>query len=444
MPPTDIEPAWPRFPGYAITATPFDGVGRVTFNGVVVAESERALVLAESDHRDQLYFPAEDVRWDLLTPTELDTICPFKGHASYWSLHVDGETLDDVAWSYGDPFDEVAPIAGYVAFYPHRVEVSVTERWGEDADGSPSDDVTHRFPVWGSAADLIRLMDVAPVGEGRFVAPTYPDPPHGTFFDWAKALTARNVVEGGQLLGDIVVAASKTDPAKRVTSAYATFVKAASFGESIDVAVEVLRGGRSVTTVAARLSQGGSLRCAGMALLDVGSDDVLRVTAPMPDVAGPHDSPPLDMAVVGRELREVGGSYAAGRDELGPPEVYVWARYRDAPAEQYLQQAVVAQMSTHWSIAAAMRPHEGITELDAHRTVSTGPLTVSIAFHDDIDITQWMLYANPAIWAGRGSVQGDGRVFSIDGRLLASYTVQAMVRPFAAPPDALGGSQRAM
>ena len=70
--------------------------------------------------------------------------------------------------------------------------------------------------------------------------------------------------------------------------------------------------------------------------------------------------------------------------------------------------------------------------------------SVSMAFHDDIDITQWMLYANPAIYAGRGSVQGDGRVFSIDGRLLASYTVQAMVRPFVARPDSLGGSQRAM
>jgi acyl-CoA thioesterase len=229
-----------------------------------------------------------------------------------------------------------------------------------------------------------------------------------------------------------------------VTSAYATFVKAASFDERIDLTVEVLRGGRSVTTVEARLIQDGSLRCAGMALLDAGSDDVLEVTVPMPDVAGPDESPPLDMSVLGRDLREVAGSYAAGRHALGPPEVYVWARYKEAPTEQYLQQAVVAQMSTHWSIAAAMRPHEGITELDAHETVSTGPLTASIAFHDDIDITQWMLYANPAVYAGRGSVQGEGRVFSIDGRLLATYSVQAMVRPFAAPPQSLGGSQRAM
>ena len=53
--------------------------------------------------------------------------------------------------------------------------------------------------------------------------------------------------------------------------------------------------------------------------------------------------------------------------------------------------------------------------------------------------TDWMLYANPAIYAGRGSVHGDGRVYSIHGRLLSSYSVLAMVRPFAAPPESLGG-----
>jgi acyl-CoA thioesterase len=181
-----------------------------------------------------------------------------------------------------------------------------------------------------------------------------------------------------------------------------------------------------------------------MAMLDVGSDDLLRTTVPMPDVAEPADSPLLDMSVVGRELREVAGSYRAARHTVGPPEVYVWARYRDVPAEQYLHQAVVAQLTTHWTIAAGMRPHDGLTEDDAHHTVSTGPLSASIAFHDEIDVSDWLLYCNPAVYAGRGSVQGEGRVHSIDGRLLATYSVQAMVRPFAAPVETLGGAQRAM
>lgn len=440
MPPTDIESAWPNYPGYSITATPFDGVARAARGDLVIAESARCLIVAESDHLDQIYFPAEDVRWACLSATDLTTICPFKGHASYWSVVDGGDALADVAWSYPDPFDEVADIAGYVAFSTHRLDVTLTEHWSDDGAGA----VTHRIPVWGNADDLVRMMDVMSADAGHFTAPTHPDPPFGTFLEHAKALTARNVIEGGQLLGDLVVAASKVDPTKRVTSAYAMFLKAATFDEPIDVAVDVLRLGRSVTTVEARLAQAGSMRCAGMALLDVGGDDVLRSVEPMPDVAGPSESTLLDMSVLGRELREVDGSYIANRNVPGPPEVYVWARYRRSPSEQYLHQALVAQLTTHWTIGAALRPHDTLTEAEAHRTVSTGPLTASIAYHDEIDVTEWMLYCNPAIYAGRGSTQGDGRVYSIDGRLLASYTVHAMVRSFAAPQESFGGVQRAM
>ena len=164
----------------------------------------------------------------------------------------------------------------------------------------------------------------------------------------------------------------------------------------------------------------------------------------MPDLPGPYESPLLDMGVWGRDLREVDGSYRARSGEVGPAEVDVWARFREAPGEQYQHQALLAQATTHWTIAAAMRPEEGMSEADAHRTVSTGPLSISIAFHDDVDATQWMLYVNPAIHSGRGLSQGEGHVFAIDGRLLASYSLQAMIRPFAAPADSMGGYQRAM
>jgi acyl-CoA thioesterase len=85
-----------------------------------------------------------------------------------------------------------------------------------------------------------------------------------------------------------------------------------------------------------------------------------------------------------------------------------------------------------------MRPHEGVSEAQAHVTLSTGILAATIAFHDEVDVSEWLLYANPAIYAGRGLVQGEGRVFARDGRLVASYSVQAMVRAFRTPPAALG------
>ena len=61
-------------------------------------------------------------------------------------------------WTYRQPFDEVAGIKGYVAFYHERVRIELEERWpGTDARAV----TTQRFPAWGDASDLLRLIDVA-------------------------------------------------------------------------------------------------------------------------------------------------------------------------------------------------------------------------------------------------------------------------------------------
>lgn len=127
MPPTDIESAWPRHPDYSITAVPFEGTGTATANGVLLAESADCLIVAETNHRDQVYFPPDDVRWDRLSSTDHHTICPFKGRASYWSVVGGGVELENVAWVYPDTFEEVAAITGYAAFYADRVEIALIE-----------------------------------------------------------------------------------------------------------------------------------------------------------------------------------------------------------------------------------------------------------------------------------------------------------------------------
>jgi acyl-CoA thioesterase II len=359
------------------------------------------------------------VRWELFERTEHHTVCPFKGEADYWTLTASDPPEDNVVWTYRSPFDQVAGIGGYVCFYHERLRVVLEERWPDGAT------VATRFPDWGDADDLLQLIDVEPAGPNRFVGAAYPK-------------TRRNVVEGGQLLGQAIVAASKAIPSQRVTSASVIFSKAASFDEPLDLSVEVLRGGRTFSTVEVRVAQGGQLRSAGLLLMDAGSPDVITGAVAMPDVPGPDAAEPLDMGVTGRELRVVDGAYDPAPDRLGPPVLYVWARFRDAPEAPYLHAALLAQSTTHWTIAAAMRPHAGFGEARAHVDLSTGIMSTGIAFHDDADVTEWLLYANPAIYAGRGLAQGEGRVFTRDGRLVASYTVQAMIRGFAKEPADMG------
>lgn len=104
--------------GHTITIERSDRHVRVVHDGHVLAESDRPLLLRETGCPPRYYLPAEDVRLDLLTPSDTHTHCPFKGTASYWSL----PGAPDLVWAYPDPKPDVAQIKNHLCFY--EVEVS--------------------------------------------------------------------------------------------------------------------------------------------------------------------------------------------------------------------------------------------------------------------------------------------------------------------------------
>lgn len=89
----------------------------------LVARSDACLVADEQDHGLVVYFPAGAVDFSLLEPADSRTVCPFKGQAVYW--RVAGTGGPDIAWSYPEPFPEVARLAGYVAFDQDEVRVTI-------------------------------------------------------------------------------------------------------------------------------------------------------------------------------------------------------------------------------------------------------------------------------------------------------------------------------
>src|ERR1700726_4328764 len=95
---------------------------RVKFNGEIIADSKRAVLLRETGHLPVYYFPPEDVRQDVLTPTDQHTRCPFKGEASYWTVRVGDAVAENVMWGYQDPLAEREDIRGYRAFYWEKME----------------------------------------------------------------------------------------------------------------------------------------------------------------------------------------------------------------------------------------------------------------------------------------------------------------------------------
>ncbi|MFB6673484.1 DUF427 domain-containing protein [Streptomyces sp. NPDC056390] len=99
--------------GHTITIEQGTGSVRVVHGGVVLAQSTRPLLLRETGCPVRYYIPPADVRMDLLTPSDTQTYCPFKGTASYWSL----PDAPDLVWSYPDPKPDVAGIKDHLCFY---------------------------------------------------------------------------------------------------------------------------------------------------------------------------------------------------------------------------------------------------------------------------------------------------------------------------------------
>ena len=106
-----------------IVVTPHPGRVRIVFAGRTVADTERALDLAEGTLRPVLYIPRADADLSAYEPTPRHTHCPFKGEASYFTLKAGGQEAQNAVWSYEAPLPGAAAIAGHLAFYPDQVEV---------------------------------------------------------------------------------------------------------------------------------------------------------------------------------------------------------------------------------------------------------------------------------------------------------------------------------
>ncbi len=113
---------------HPITVRPTDARVTVRVGDTVVAETDNALSLAEASYPVVQYIPLADVDQSLLERTTTQTYCPYKGDASYYTVKMpDGSTETDLIWTYEHPYPSVAEIAGHVAFYPNRSEITIDQ-----------------------------------------------------------------------------------------------------------------------------------------------------------------------------------------------------------------------------------------------------------------------------------------------------------------------------
>ncbi len=92
------------------------------FGGVVIADTRRALRVLETRAPARLLLPLADVRREHLTPSNLHTWCAFMGMASYFDVKVGDRVARDAAWHYPTPAAGYEALAGYIAFYPDKMD----------------------------------------------------------------------------------------------------------------------------------------------------------------------------------------------------------------------------------------------------------------------------------------------------------------------------------
>jgi uncharacterized protein (DUF427 family) len=110
---------------HPITITPVNGRVQVRVNGELVADTRAALGLNEADYPVVHYIPIGDVDPKVLDRSESRSYCPHKGEARYYDVTVGDLTIEDAIWAYEQPYPAVAAIAGHVAFYPNKADITV-------------------------------------------------------------------------------------------------------------------------------------------------------------------------------------------------------------------------------------------------------------------------------------------------------------------------------
>ena len=120
---------------------------RVLYEGHLIADSPRALVLREASYRPAYYIPREDVAMEFLNRTTHSTHCPYKGDASYYTIARDGRFAENAVWSYEDPYPAMTAIKDHLAFYPNQVEIEEVDMPAENIR-----DIVEHTDSWSRAA----------------------------------------------------------------------------------------------------------------------------------------------------------------------------------------------------------------------------------------------------------------------------------------------------
>jgi acyl-CoA thioesterase len=264
--------------------------------------------------------------------------------------------------------------------------------------------------------ELADMLNLRRTGDGQYAADNLPGP--------------APVVFGGQILAQAVVAASQSVPDKQLKNLHTVFARGGAPDQPLEFDVRPLQNGRTFASLTIVVRQGDRLCAQSTALLHEPEPDLIRYGSSVPDVPLPRLTTARSGSHEWWEVRIVDDVDLYDPEAVGPPQLDVWSRFVGAPDEAYASQALLAFASDGFLIATAMRPHKGIGQSMSHRTISTSVVSQTLSFHEPFRADEWLLLHHDSPYAGRGRSFGRADVFTEDGRLVASYAQENLIRNF--------------
>jgi acyl-CoA thioesterase II len=266
-------------------------------------------------------------------------------------------------------------------------------------------------------ANLISCLTLRETGPGRYEGDNL-------------ALDYRRVF-GGQLLAQTVQALRATAEGKSLKSLTQLFPREGDVALPVTYDVDELQTGRTFASRAVRVTQDGKLISAATASLHVPEPGLER-RDPLPTVAGPADAVPMDIGMVPWEIRVVDG-IDLNEPSTGPAEFQMWMRIPNLADltdddSDWTHQSLLAHSTDLTVIGTALLPVEGLSQADTGTKFHSAVTSHSMWFHESFRLSDWLLVSQVAPVLSGARVFGRGDVWSADGRLVASFAQESMVR----------------
>jgi acyl-CoA thioesterase-2 len=260
--------------------------------------------------------------------------------------------------------------------------------------------------------DLVRCLKLSPIEPGLVEGQNLDIGYHRVF--------------GGQILAQVLTAASDASPDKSVKSLTVLFPREGDTTKPMRYRVDKLQDGRTFGTTEVVASQDGKVIAAAVVSLHADEDGLHRSDGP-PEVGGPDAATTHELPMVPWEVRIVDGVDLADR-AAGPPRLEWWMRAAGLGDERATHQALLAHATDLTLIGTALRPFDGVSQADSTVTLHTAVTSHSVWFHQPFRADDWLLVAQHSPVVANGRAFGRGEVFSAAGEVVASFAQESMVR----------------